>query len=100
MSYYIQQIILSLKCPPFNFKRGPIFLLNLFFTPNHHIVNNLLTHLYRPLTQYPGGPVDAPVKAAAKRLGVPEEQILLAWSKAKGAVVLTYVFSIDSLSPG
>jgi len=38
--------------------------------------------------------VDAPVKAAAKRLGgVPEEQILLAWAKAKGAVVLTYVSS-------
>jgi hypothetical protein len=37
--------------------------------------------------------VDVPVKAAAKRLGgVPEEQILLAWAKAKGAVVLTYVF--------
>jgi len=43
-----------------------------------------------PLTHYPGGPVDEPVKAAAKRLGgVPEEQVLLAWAKAKGAVVLT-----------
>ena len=45
----------------------------------------------RPLTQYPGGPVDKPVKAAAKRLGVSEDQVLLAWTKTKGAVVLSYV---------
>jgi len=42
-----------------------------------------------PVTQLPGGPVDKPVKAAAKRLGATEDQILLAWAKAKGAVVLT-----------
>ncbi|KAF8962110.1 NADP-dependent oxidoreductase domain-containing protein [Flammula alnicola] len=42
-----------------------------------------------PLTQYPGGPVDTPVKAAAKRLGATEDQVLLAWTKAKGAVILT-----------
>jgi diketogulonate reductase-like aldo/keto reductase len=42
-----------------------------------------------PLTQYPGGPVDKPVKAAAKRLGATEDQVLLAWTKAKGAVVLS-----------
>ncbi|KAF9548284.1 Aldo/keto reductase [Agrocybe pediades] len=42
-----------------------------------------------PVTQRPGGPVDVPVKAAAKRLGATEDQILLAWIKAKGAVALT-----------
>ncbi|KDR79261.1 hypothetical protein GALMADRAFT_1230669 [Galerina marginata CBS 339.88] len=42
-----------------------------------------------PLTRAPGGPVDKPVKAAAKRLGVSEDQVLLAWAKAKGAVALT-----------
>jgi len=42
-----------------------------------------------PLTRNPGGPVDKPVKAAAKRLGVTEDQVLLAWAKAKGAVALT-----------
>jgi len=42
-----------------------------------------------PVTQLPGGPVDKPVKAAAKRLGATDDQILLAWAKAKGAVVLT-----------
>jgi len=33
--------------------------------------------------------VDKPVKAAAKRLGATEDQILLAWTKAKGAIALT-----------
>ncbi|KJA14207.1 hypothetical protein HYPSUDRAFT_460251 [Hypholoma sublateritium FD-334 SS-4] len=42
-----------------------------------------------PVTTYPGGPVDKPVKAAANRLGVTDDQVLLAWAKAKGAVVLT-----------
>jgi len=42
-----------------------------------------------PLTQYPGGPVDKPVKAIAERLGVEPEQVLLAWIKSKGAVILT-----------
>jgi diketogulonate reductase-like aldo/keto reductase len=37
-----------------------------------------------PLTSEPGGPVDEPVNNIAKRLGKKPEQILLAWSKAKG----------------
>ena len=44
-----------------------------------------------PITQYPGGPVDKVIKAAGKRLGATDDQILLAWTKAKGAVVLSYV---------
>ncbi|KDR79260.1 hypothetical protein GALMADRAFT_243181 [Galerina marginata CBS 339.88] len=42
-----------------------------------------------PVTQRPGGPVDKPVKAAAKRLDATDDQVLLAWAKVKGAVVLT-----------
>jgi len=42
-----------------------------------------------PLTAYPGGPVDKPVYAIAKRLDVAPEQVLLAWIKAKGAIILT-----------
>ncbi|KZO95386.1 Aldo/keto reductase [Calocera viscosa TUFC12733] len=42
-----------------------------------------------PLTAYPGGPVDKPVYAIAERLGVAPEQVLLAWIKSKGAVILT-----------
>jgi len=42
-----------------------------------------------PVTSLPGGPVDAPVGAIATRLGVTNDQVLLAWAKAKGAVVVT-----------
>lgn len=51
----------------------------------------LITHLFHlsPLTQYPGGPVDAPVKAIGARLKATDEQVLLAWAKAKGALPVT-----------
>lgn len=42
-----------------------------------------------PLTSKPGGPVDKPVNKIAKRLGVQPEQVLLAWSKAKKAIIVT-----------
>ncbi|KAF8154562.1 NADP-dependent oxidoreductase domain-containing protein [Crassisporium funariophilum] len=42
-----------------------------------------------PVTSRPGGQVDKPVKKIAKRLGVTDDQVLLAWTKAKGAVILT-----------
>ncbi|KAF5371712.1 hypothetical protein D9758_003421 [Tetrapyrgos nigripes] len=42
-----------------------------------------------PITQRPGGPVDAPVNNIASRLGVTPDQVLMAWVKAKGAVVVT-----------
>jgi diketogulonate reductase-like aldo/keto reductase len=42
-----------------------------------------------PLTQYPYGPVSGVVGAIATREGVKPEQVLLAWAKAKGAVVVT-----------
>ena len=42
-----------------------------------------------PVTSQPGGPVDAPVKSIADKLGTTSDQVLLAWAKAKGAVVVT-----------
>ncbi|KAF7304054.1 hypothetical protein MIND_00636800 [Mycena indigotica] len=44
---------------------------------------------YSPLRRNPGGPLDKPVQEIATRLGVTPEQVLLAWTKAKGAVVIT-----------
>ncbi|KAF7293347.1 putative lysine/ornithine N-monooxygenase [Mycena kentingensis (nom. inval.)] len=41
------------------------------------------------ITKYPGGPVDAPVAAAAQRLGITPTQVLLLWVRAKGAVIVT-----------
>ena len=45
----------------------------------------------RPLTRQPNGPVDGPVNDISTKLNVKPEQVLLAWAKAKGAVVVTYV---------
>ncbi|KAF9524920.1 Aldo/keto reductase [Crepidotus variabilis] len=42
-----------------------------------------------PVTQLPNGPVTRPLKGAAKRLKATEDQVLLAWARAKGAVILT-----------
>ncbi|KAF8518641.1 NADP-dependent oxidoreductase domain-containing protein [Hysterangium stoloniferum] len=43
-----------------------------------------------PVTQQPGGPVDTPLAAIAKRTGATFDQILLAWNKTKGTIVLTW----------
>ncbi|KAJ7752575.1 Aldo/keto reductase [Mycena metata] len=58
------------------------------YAAKHKIVIEAYSALI-PVTSLPGGPVDAPVKAIADRLGVSNDQVLLAWTKAKGAVVVT-----------
>ncbi|KAI1798298.1 Aldo/keto reductase [Ganoderma leucocontextum] len=50
-----------------------------------------------PLTHQPGGPVDKPVNAIAERLDAKPEQVLLAWAKAKGVVVVTSSTKKDRL---
>ncbi|KAF8505226.1 Aldo/keto reductase [Gautieria morchelliformis] len=42
-----------------------------------------------PITKLPGGPVDKPLADIAARTGATYDQILLAWNKSKGTVVLT-----------
>jgi diketogulonate reductase-like aldo/keto reductase len=42
-----------------------------------------------PLTRAPGGPVDAPVRAAADARGATPAQVLLLWARAKGAALVT-----------
>ena len=65
-------------------------LIYLFF---HRIFVSLPRRwsLCSSLTTAPGGPVDGPVNEIARRLGVQPEQVLIAWVKSKGAVVLTFV---------
>ncbi|KAJ7480661.1 Aldo/keto reductase [Mycena latifolia] len=58
------------------------------YAAKHKIVIEAYSALI-PVTSLPGGPVDAPVGAIAERLGVSNDQVLLAWTKAKGAVVVT-----------
>ncbi|KAJ7119705.1 NADP-dependent oxidoreductase domain-containing protein [Mycena epipterygia] len=58
------------------------------YAAKHKIVIEAYSSLI-PITYLPGGPVDAPVSAIAEKLGVSMDQVLLAWTKAKGAVVVT-----------
>ncbi|OCH92655.1 Aldo/keto reductase [Obba rivulosa] len=58
------------------------------FCKEHGVVVEAYSSL-TPITRYPGGPVDKPVKAAAKRLGATPTQVILAWVKSKGAVIVT-----------
>jgi len=54
--------------------------------------NSIVVEAYSPLapiTRQPGGPVDAPVYAAAARLKATPGQVLLAWLHAKGIVIVT-----------
>ena len=53
-----------------------------------------------PITQYPGGPVDKPVAAAAKRLGATPAQVIMSWVHSKGVVVVTYVMPYHSTTEG
>ncbi|KAJ7049535.1 Aldo/keto reductase [Mycena amicta] len=58
------------------------------FSKKHGIVIEAYSPL-SPINRVPGGPLDKPVQAIASRLGVTPGDVLLAWTKAKGAVVIT-----------
>lgn len=58
------------------------------YSAKHGIVVEAYSSL-TPITRYPGGPVDAPVKAAAKRLNATPTQVILAWVRSKGVVPVT-----------
>jgi len=58
------------------------------FHAQQHIVTEAYSALY-PLTSAPGGPVDKPVSKIAEKYSVKPEQVLLAWAKAKKAVILS-----------
>jgi diketogulonate reductase-like aldo/keto reductase len=58
----------------------------------YHAEHNIVTEAYSaliPLTKRPGGPVDKPLKEIGERRGVSSAQVLFAWTRAKGAVVVT-----------
>jgi len=58
------------------------------YAAKHHIVIEAYSALI-PITSLPGGPVDEPVHAIAERLHATPDQVLLAWTKSKHAVVVT-----------
>jgi len=58
----------------------------------YHAKHGIITEAYgslAPITTYPGGPVDAPLKKAANRLGISPTQVIFLWVRAKGAVIVT-----------
>jgi len=58
------------------------------FAAKHNILLEAFSSL-APITRYPGGPVDKPVLAAAKRLGATPAQVILAWVRSKGVAIVT-----------
>jgi len=58
------------------------------YAAKHGVVIEAYSSL-SPITRYPGGPVDKPVAAAAKRLGATPTQVILAWVRSKGVVIVT-----------
>ncbi|KAG6864526.1 hypothetical protein C0991_008927 [Blastosporella zonata] len=58
------------------------------YSAKHGIVTEAYGSL-APITKFPGGPVDVPVNAAAKRLGCTPGQVIFAWIRAKGVIIVT-----------
>ncbi|KAL1950687.1 hypothetical protein VTO73DRAFT_5811 [Trametes versicolor] len=70
---------------PYNYAENKALLE---FSAKHGIITEAYSSL-QPITKYPGGPVDKPVAAAAKRLNASDVQVLLAWVKSKGVAIVT-----------
>lgn len=69
----------------------PNVILFLFHVALAHIL--IRFNSSRPLTHQTGGPLDAPLKKISDRVKAAPEQVLLAWAKAKGVVVVTLVLN-------
>ncbi|KAI1798297.1 Aldo/keto reductase [Ganoderma leucocontextum] len=81
----IKPVVNQILIQPYNFAaQVPV----IEFGNKHGIV----TEGYSPLASlraYPGGPVDKPVNEIATRLDRTPAQVLMAWAKSKGIVVIT-----------
>ncbi|THU90882.1 Aldo/keto reductase [Dendrothele bispora CBS 962.96] len=66
------------------------------YCKKHGIVVEAYSSL-APITRYPGGPVDVPLKAAAKRLGITPTQAIFLWLRAKGIVTVTTTSKKDHM---
>ncbi|WWC85463.1 uncharacterized protein L201_000326 [Kwoniella dendrophila CBS 6074] len=84
-SCHIKPVVNQILLHPYVIKQQTPLL---DYMSTHHIVPEGYSTLI-PLTSKPNGPVDKPVNEIAKRLNVKPEQVLLAWSKAKNAVIVT-----------
>ncbi|KAI0685801.1 NADP-dependent oxidoreductase domain-containing protein [Cytidiella melzeri] len=70
---------------PYNYAENKELLA---YAAKHGIVIEAYSSL-SPITRFPGGPVDEPINAAAKRLGATPTQVILAWVRSKGVAIVT-----------
>ncbi|KAJ7078674.1 Aldo/keto reductase [Mycena epipterygia] len=78
---------------PYNYAQNKDLLE---YSAKHGIVTEAYSSL-APITRTPGGPVDAPIAAAAKRLGITPTQVIMLWVKSKGVVIVTTSSSKEHL---
>ncbi|KAJ6537698.1 NADP-dependent oxidoreductase domain-containing protein [Mycena capillaripes] len=78
---------------PYNYAKNKALLE---WSSKHGIVTEAYSSL-SSITKFPSGPVDAPVAAAAARLGISPTQVLLSWVRAKGVVIVTTTSHKDRL---
>lgn len=81
----IKPAVNQIRLEPYNYAEQKAVL---DYCSKHAIVIEAYSSL-APLTTYPGGPVDAALNAAATLRGATPAQILFAWVRAKGAVIVT-----------
>ncbi|KAG6864525.1 hypothetical protein C0991_008926, partial [Blastosporella zonata] len=81
----IKPAVNQIQFHPYNYAEHKSLLE---YSAKHGIVTEAYGSL-APLTKFPGGAVDAPVNVAAKRLGITANQVIFAWVKAKGVVIVT-----------
>jgi len=81
----IKPAVNQIRFHPYNYAEHKSLLE---YSAKHGIVTEAYSSL-TPITKLPGGPVDAPINAAAKRLGITPTQVLMSWVRAKGAVIVT-----------
>ncbi|KAK7045932.1 hypothetical protein VNI00_006927 [Paramarasmius palmivorus] len=99
----LQKLIKTAKIKPAVNQASPFFTAHLIelhpynyheqraaieYGAKHGIVIEAYSSLV-PITRQPGGPVDAPVAAAAKRIGASPTQVIFLWAIAKGAIIVT-----------
>ncbi|KDQ62686.1 hypothetical protein JAAARDRAFT_468440 [Jaapia argillacea MUCL 33604] len=81
----IKPAVNQIRLHPYNYAENRALLA---YSAQHGIVTEAYSSL-TPLTKLPGGAVDKPVAAAAKRLGATPGQVIFKWVESKGVVIVT-----------
>ncbi|EIN12819.1 Aldo/keto reductase [Punctularia strigosozonata HHB-11173 SS5] len=82
---HVKPAVNQIRFHPYNYAENKSLLE---YSAKHGIVVEAYSSL-TPLTQYPGGPVDKPIQAAAERLGATPAQVIFLWVRSKGVTIVT-----------